>query len=82
MLQIFGGMIIGSIVTLTLLGGASAANQMLANTQTLYLEQRFNTTTMLLLLVAVSIFLIFLTGLSAPTMDKEKVKKQLHRHCS
>ena len=31
MLQIFGGMIIGSMMTMMLLGGASAADQVLAN---------------------------------------------------
>ena len=85
MIKIFGGMIIGSIMTMMLLGGASAADQILANSQTLYLEQinRPDTTTTLLLLVVLSIFLASLTVWpTQPVMDTKKVIKKLRRHCS
>jgi uncharacterized membrane protein YeiH len=83
MLQIFGGMIIGSIMTMMLLGGASAADQLLANAPTFYVDQRLDTTVTLLFLVVLSIFLAFLTPWpTQPIMDKEKFMKQLRRHCS
>jgi hypothetical protein len=84
MLQIFGGMIIGSIITMMLLGGESAADQILANAQTLYLDQlnRPDTTTTLLLLVVLSIFLASLFAWpTQPVMDTKKVITQLRRHC-
>jgi len=43
MLKMFVGMIIGSMMTMMLLGGASAADQVLANVQTLYLDPIFPT---------------------------------------
>lgn len=83
MLQIFGGMIIGSIITLTLLGGASAADQLLANAQTFYMNQRLDTTITLLFLVLLTIFLaLFTPWPTQATMDKKKILKQLRRHCS
>lgn len=83
MLQIFGGMIIGSIITLTLLGGASAADQLLANAQTFYMDQRLDTTITLLFLVLLTIFLaLFTPWPTQATMDKKKILKQLRRHCS
>lgn len=84
MLQIFGGMIIGSIITLMLLGGASAADQLLANAQTFYMDQRLDTTITLLFLVLLTIFLALFTPwpwLTQATMDKKKILKQLRRHC-
>ena len=84
MLKIFGGMIIGSIMILMLLGGASAADQVLANVQNLYLDlNRPDTTTTLLLLVILSIFLASLTAWpTKPVMDTKQVIKNLRRHCS
>lgn len=83
MLQIFGGMIIGSIITLTLLGGASAADQLLVNAQTFYMDQRLDTTITLLFLVLLTIFLaLFTPWPTQATMDKTKILKQLRRHCS
>ena len=38
MLRIFWGMILGSMTTMVLLGGASAADQVIANSQALYLD--------------------------------------------
>ena len=84
MLHIFGGMIIGSIMTMMLLGGASAADQVLANAQTLYLDQinRPDTSTTLILLVILSIFLGALALWPAkPVMQTEKVIEKLRRHC-
>jgi hypothetical protein len=84
MLKIFGGMIIGSMMTMMLLGGASAADQVLANVQTLYVNQinRPDATTTVLLLVAISIFLGALTMWPAkPIMETKKVIKRLRRHC-
>lgn len=84
MLKIFGGMIIGSLMTMMLLGGVSAADQVLANVQTLYFDQiqRPNTTTTLLLLVILSIFLASLTlWPSKPVLDTKMITKQLRRHC-
>jgi hypothetical protein len=84
MLKIFGGMIIGSMMTMMLLGGASAADQVLANVQTLYVDQinRPDATTTVLLLVIISIFLGTLTMWPAkPVMETEKVIKKLRRHC-
>ena len=59
MLKIFGGMIIGSLMTMILFGGVSAADKVLANAQALYFEQiqRPDATTTLLLLVFLRIFL-------------------------
>jgi hypothetical protein len=84
MLKIFGGMIIGSMMTMMLLGGATAADQVLANAQTLYVDQinRPDATTTLLLLVVLSIFMAALTMWpSKPAMQTEKVIKKLRRHC-
>ncbi|WP_447963743.1 hypothetical protein [Nitrospira sp. Ecomares 2.1] len=84
MLKIFGGMIIGSLMTMILLGGVSAADKVLANAQTLYFEQiqRPDITTTLLLLVFSSIFLAVLTLWPAkPVLDTKKITKQLRRHC-
>lgn len=85
MLKIFGGMIIGSLMIMMLLGGASAADQVLANVQNLYLDQinRPDTTTTLLLLVILSIFLASLTAWpTKPVMNTKQVIKNLRRHCS
>lgn len=84
MLKIFGGMIIGSMITMMLMGGATAADQVLANAQSLYLDQinRPDATTTALLLVVISIFLAALTLWPArPVMETEKVIKKLRRHC-
>jgi len=84
MLKIFGGMIIGSMITMLLMGGATAADQVLANAQSLYLDQinRPDATTTALLLVVISIFLAALTLWPAkPVMETEKVIKKLRRHC-
>jgi len=84
MLKTFAGMIIGSMMTMMLLGGASMADQVLANAQTLYLDQlnRPDGTTTLLLLVVLSIFMGALTLWPAkPVIETEKVIKRLRRHC-
>ena len=84
MLKIFGGMIIGSMMTMMLLGGASAADQVLANAQTLYTDpiNRPDTTTTILLLVIVSILMGAISlWPSKPLMQTEKVIKRLRRHC-
>ena len=85
MLKIFGGMIIGAIVTMMLLGGASAADQILADAQTLYLDQvnRPDFTTTLFLLVVLSIFLASLSVWPAKSViDTKTVIKKLRQHCS
>jgi Na+/proline symporter len=80
----FGGMIIGSMMTMMLLGGASAADQVLANVQTLYVDQidRPNTTTTLLLLITVS---LLMGGLmfwpSKLSMRTKAFINSLRRHC-
>ncbi|MFZ1745719.1 MAG: hypothetical protein WBO24_07795 [Nitrospirales bacterium] len=84
MLKIFGGMIIGSLMTMILFGGVSAADKVLANAQTLYFDQiqRPDATTTLLLLVFLSIFLASLTLWPVkPALDTKKFAKQLRRHC-
>lgn len=84
MLKIFGGMIIGSMMTMILLGGASAADQVLANAQTLYVDQinRPDATTTVLLLVVISILLGALAMWPAkPIMEPAKIIKSLRRHC-
>ena len=84
MLKTFVGMIIGSMMTMMLLGGASMADQVLANAQTLYLDQlnRPDGTTTILLLVVLSIFMGALTLWPAkPVIETEKVIKRLRRHC-
>ncbi len=84
MVQIFGGMIIGSVMTMMLLGGPSAADQVLANIQSLYLDQadRPDTTTTLLLMVVLSIFMATLTMWpSKPVIQTDQVLKRLRRHC-
>jgi hypothetical protein len=85
MLKIFVGMILGSIMTMMLLGGTSAADQIIANVQVLYLNQinRPDAITTLLLLAILSIFLGSLTAWpSQPAIDTKKVIKKLRRHCS
>jgi len=84
MLKTFGGMIIGSMMTMMLLGGTSAADQVLANVQTLYVDQinRPDATTTVLLLVVISILLGTLTiWPTKPVLETEKVIKRLRRHC-
>ncbi|HBP90592.1 MAG TPA: hypothetical protein DD706_23225, partial [Nitrospiraceae bacterium] len=84
MLKIFGGMIIGSLMTMMLLGGVSAADQVFSNVQALYFDQipRPDTTTTLLLLVILSIFLASLTlWPTKPVLDTKRITKQLRRHC-
>ncbi len=84
MLRIFCGMIIGSMMTMMLLGGGSAADQVLANVQTVYVDQinRPDSATTLLLLVVVGIFMAALTMWpSKPVMQNAKVIKKLRRHC-
>ncbi len=84
MLKIFGGMIIGSMMTMMLLGGASAADKVLANAQTLYLDQlnRPDAITTVLLLVVISIFMGTLSMWpTRPAMDTQKFIKKLRRHC-
>jgi hypothetical protein len=84
MLKTFGGMIIGSMMTMMLLGGTSAADQVLANVQTLYVDQinRPDATTTVLLLVVISILLGTLTiWPTKPVLETEKVIKKLRRHC-
>ncbi len=84
MLKIFIGMIIGNITTMMLLGGASVADQVLANAQTLYVDQinRPDATTTILLLVIISIFIGGLTMWPArPVLETEKVIEKLRRHC-
>ena len=83
MLKIFGGMIIGSMMTMMLLGGGAAADQVLANAQTLYLDQvnRPNATTTLLLLVIISIFMAALSlWPTKPVVEPKTVIKTLRRH--
>ncbi len=77
-------MIIGSMMTMMLLGGASAADQVLANAQTLYVDQlnRPDTSTTLILLVILSIFLGALSlWPTKRVIETEKVIKRLRRHC-
>ncbi len=84
MLKTFGGMIIGSMMTMMLLGGTSAADQVLANVQTLYVDQinRPDATTTVLLLVVISILLGTLTiWPTKPVLETEKIIKKLRRHC-
>ena len=84
MLKIFGGMIIGSMMTMMLLGGASAADKVLANAQTLYLDQlnRPDAMTTVLLLVVISIFMGTLSMWpTKPVMETQQVIKKLRRHC-
>ena len=85
MLRIFWGMIIGSMITMMLLGGASAADQVFAKVGGLDLDQinRPNASTTLLLLVVLSIFLGALALWPAkPLMNKKTMIKRLHRYCS
>ena len=84
MLKIFGGMVIGSIMTIMLLGGVSAADQVLTSIQGLYLEQlnRPDTTTTLILLVTLSILLgVLSVWPHKPAIEPENIIKKLKRHC-
>ena len=85
MVQIFGGMIFGSMVTMVLLGGVSASDQILDTIQKLYLEQlnRPNTTTTLLLMGILSILISILTlWPSQKATQTKSIIKNLRRHCS
>ena len=79
MLKIFGGMIIGSMMTMMLLGGGSAADKVLASAQTLYVDQinRPDATTTILLLVLLSIFMGMLTmwPSQSAVQTKQVIKK-------
>ena len=71
-------------MTMLLLGGASVANQVQANVQTLYVDQinRPDSATTLILLVLLSIFIAALRMWpSKPVMQTELVIKKLRRHC-
>ena len=84
MLKIFGGMVIGSIMTIMLLGGVSAADQVLTSVQSLYFEQidRPDTTTTLILLITLSILLSVLSlWPQKPAIEPESIIKNLKRHC-
>ncbi len=83
MLQIFGGMIIGSMMTMMLLGGAPVAEEILANAQKLYLDQRPDTAITLSLLVMLSLFLALLADWpKQSTVNTKKTIQQIRRHCS
>ena len=84
MFKIFGGMILGSVITMVLLGGASAANQVLTNVHDLYLIQfnRPDTVTTLILLALLSVFLAAITAWpSKPVYESKKIINRLRRHC-
>ena len=84
MLKIFGGMVIGSIMTMMLLGGVSAADQVLTSVQSLYFEQlnRPDTTTTLILLVTLSILLCVISFWPHKTaIESKSIIKKLKRHC-
>lgn len=84
MLKVFGGMIIGSFMTMMLLGGVTAADQILGNLQSLYLSQiqRPDSTTTLFLLVILSISLASLAlWPSKSALDTNRIIKHLRRHC-
>ena len=84
MLKIFLGMIIGNITAMMLLGGPSATNQVLANIQTLYVDQinRPDTPTTILLLGMISILLGTLSMWpTKPVLETKQVIKRLRRHC-
>lgn len=84
MLKMFVGMIVGSMMTMMLLGGASAAEQVLANTQTFYVDQlsQPETATTMILLVVVSICLGAISLWPAkPVIETQTVIKRLQRHC-
>lgn len=84
MLKIFCGMVIGSIMTIMLLGGVSVADQVLTSVQNLYLEQlnRPDTTTTLILLVTLSILLSVLSlWPQKPAIEPKSIIKKLKRHC-
>ena len=84
MFKIFGGMIIGSMMTMMLLGGTSVADQVLNNAQTLYVDQvnRPDATTTVLLLIVISIFLGALAlWPTKPVMESTQVIRKLRRHC-
>ncbi len=84
MVKIFLGMIIGSMVTMTLLGGATAADQVLANAQSIYLRQlqRPDAATTLILLVIISLFLMTLSlWPQKPLIETRTFINKLKRHC-
>jgi hypothetical protein len=84
MLQVFGGMVIGSMMTMMLLGGVSAADQVLEHAQSLYINEinRPDSTTTLILLAILSLFLGALS-LWPPKrpVKSEAIIKKLKRHC-
>ncbi len=84
MLKIFFGMIIGNLTAMMLLGGPSAADQVLSNVHTLYLDQinRPDTPTTILLLGIISILLATLSlWPTKPVLETKRVIKRLRRHC-
>ena len=84
MLRIFWGMILGSMTTMVLLGGASAADQVIANSQALYLDHlnRLDTPTTLTLLTMVGLSLgVLALWPDKSALNSEKFIKHLRRHC-
>ncbi len=84
MLRLFWGMVLGAAMTMFLLGGVSAADQVIANTQALYLGylNKLDVTTTLTLLVSISIFIGALSLWPAkPAVAPKKVIQHLRRHC-
>ena len=84
MLRLFIGMILGSMMTMLLLGGTSAADQVLANIQTVYLDRlnRPDSATTLVLLVSVSLLLSALAMWpQKPIIESKAFIKKLRRHC-
>lgn len=84
MLRLFWGMILGAVTTMLLLGGVSAADQVIANSQAFYLNylNKLDGTTTLTLLVSISIFMGALALWPAkPAVEPKKVIQSLRRHC-
>jgi hypothetical protein len=88
MLQIFGGMILGSIISLLLMGGDAAAAQILSHIQQVYLHQvsQLDNRTTLQLLGMTSIFLgILCLGIlwlwpTTPALEPKLLSRRLRRY--
>lgn len=84
MLRMFGGMIIGSMMTMVLLGGGSAAEQVLTNAKTMMEQQYLHPTLfgngMFLLSLGLTLAL-WATWRTQQTCQTARIIKKIRRYC-
>ncbi|GJL56167.1 MAG: hypothetical protein NPIRA02_32990 [Nitrospirales bacterium] len=82
MLKLFCGMVIGSLITMTLLGGTTAADQVIKNAQTVFETQssQVSTTLTIYLLAFLALLLVQLArSITKQNQQTDLVIKKLRR---